>query len=58
MTFEEFKKTCYYTRDLLKIPLANQSIEKINLIKKGKYNFEKEREVLMKVYDDYNFKDK
>lgn len=58
MTFEQFKKTCYYTKDLLKIPLLNQSIKKINFMKKGKYDFNKENETLRKIYEENNLKNK
>lgn len=52
MTFKEFKNTCYYTKDLLKIPLLNQSIEKKEFIIKNKYNFDKENEFLYKLYKE------
>lgn len=52
MTFEDFKKTCYHTRLLLKIPLLNTYVEKTRFIKKnGKYDFDKENSELRKIYE-------
>lgn len=59
MTFDEFKKTCYHTRTLLRIPLCNTSINKgERLMTNGKYDFDKEEEELKFLYEYYKLKDK
>lgn len=59
MTFEEFKKTCYHTEKLLRIPLLNTYVEKSTLInKRGKYDFDKEYEKLREIYEANNLEDK
>lgn len=59
MTFEEFKKTCFHTKDLLKIPLLHISISKVeNLMKKGNYDFDKENVILRRLYEEKNLENK
>lgn len=59
MNFEEFKKTCYHTKDLLKIPLLKTSINKSeHLMKKGKYDFNKENMMLRTLYEENNLENK
>jgi hypothetical protein len=59
MSFEEFKKMTYHTRKSIRIPGSNTSIDKVSLIgKKGKFDFAKQDELLRRVYEEENYKDK
>lgn len=57
LTFEEFKKTIFYTDNKMVIPLLGRiSIDKTKFInnkikKKNKYDFEKEEKYLRKIYE-------
>jgi hypothetical protein len=56
MSFEEFVKITYHTRMSIRIPGSRTVIDKASLVnKKGKYNFEKEKELLRQVYENENF---
>lgn len=52
LTFEDFKKTCFHTKERLVIPLLKTYIDKKELMKKGKYNFDKENQLLMNIYEE------
>ena len=57
MSYDEFKKTIFYTKNKLIIPLLGRiSIDKINffdktLKRKNKYSFEKEDKFLKELYE-------
>lgn len=54
MSYEEFKKTIFYTRTKLIIPVPiRKTVNKTMFMVKGKYNFKKEEEFLREFYNTY-----
>lgn len=51
MTFEEFKKTIYYTEKRIVIPLLSIKLEKVDYIKNGKILFDKIESTLKELYE-------
>jgi rhamnogalacturonyl hydrolase YesR len=51
MTFEEFKKTIYYTEKRIVIPLLGIKLEKVDYIKNGKILFDKIESTLKELYE-------
>lgn len=58
MDFKEFKGITYHTKESIRIPGSSTVIDKIPFITKKGYNFKKEEEILRKVYDNENYKDR
>lgn len=58
-TFEEFKKTCFHTREYLKVPLLKMNINKYDhLITNKQYDFEKEDKILRDLYEKNNIENR
>lgn len=52
MNLEEFLKTIYYTSNYIVIPILDRArIDKKQFLVKGKYNLNKEKEYLEKVFE-------
>lgn len=59
VTFEEFKKTCFHTREYLKVPLCNTDINKYDYLMTDKqYDFEKEDKILRHLYEKNNIENR
>lgn len=59
MTFEEFKKTCFHTRTMIKIPILRSGIEKSKLMnKKGHFDQDMADRALLDIFEDNKLKDK
>lgn len=57
MSYDEFKKTIFYTKNKLIIPLLGRiSIDKSSFMKRGKYSFEKEDEFLKELYEKNKYR--
>lgn len=57
MSYEEFKKTLFYTRENIVAPIPNQyRISKSLFIKKNKYDFNLEDEYLRNYYEQIKTK--
>lgn len=53
ITFAEFEKTCYHTQYNIVIPLVNRMrINKLEFLTKGKFDNNKLRNKLMKIYEE------
>ena len=53
ISFTEFEKTCYHTQYNIVIPLVNRmKINKLEFMTKGKFDNNKLRSKLMKIYED------
>jgi hypothetical protein len=55
MTFEQFKKITYHTRNTIRIPGSRTVIDKVACMVKGKFNHAKANELLEEVYNEENF---
>lgn len=58
MSFEEFKGITYHTRESIRIPGSTTVIDKLQLVTKRGFNSKKADEILRKVYDNENYKDR
>lgn len=52
ITFEEFKKTVYYTEKKIVLPLLNIRLDKINFMIKGVLNHELINSKLRSIFED------
>lgn len=52
ITFEEFKKTVYYTEKTIVVPLLNKRIDKIDFFQNRKLNFDLISSYLRNLYDE------
>jgi N-acetylglutamate synthase/N-acetylornithine aminotransferase len=55
MTFEQFKKIIYHTRNCIRIPGSRSVIDKTQVMTKGKLDNKKIEKILKKVYDEEEF---
>ena len=52
MSYDEFKKTIFYTKNKVIVPLLGRiSIDKTEFLIKEKYSFKKEDVILIKIYE-------
>jgi len=52
LTFEEFKKTIFYTRLYVRLPLLNIVLEKTDFIGKKGFDNDKLNSKLLEIYDN------
>lgn len=50
ISFEQFKKTIFYTSSYIRIPLLNERLDKVEYMKKGVYDIEAVEKKLMELY--------
>lgn len=58
MSFEEFKKITYHTRLRLIIPGSPTSLDKVELMTKGKFDQKKADIALERIYERENYAEK